>query len=106
MKVGYSDPNGDPYGLDSWYLQQCGSPSLLWDAEPSCAPMNSPLYLPDYVTSITSTALHLWMHQPPWEITANAASIVHSLLDQTDLQDYVVTDEVAVHRSVVVKPAP
>jgi len=65
--------------------------------------MNSPLHLPDYVTSIASTALHPWMHLPPWEITSNAASIVRSLLDQTDLQDYVVTDEVAVHRSAVVE---
>jgi bifunctional N-acetylglucosamine-1-phosphate-uridyltransferase/glucosamine-1-phosphate-acetyltransferase GlmU-like protein len=66
--------------------------------------MTSPVHLPDYVTSIASTALHPWMHLPPWEITSNAASIVRSLLDQTDLQDYVVTDEVAVHHSVVVEP--
>lgn len=65
--------------------------------------MSSPIQLPDYVASITSTALHPWMHLPPWEITANAASIVRTLLDQTDLQDYVVTDEVAVHRSAVVE---
>lgn len=65
--------------------------------------MSSPIHLPDYVASMASTALHPWRHLPPWEITSNAAAIVRSLLDQTDLRDYVVTDEVAVHRSAVVE---
>lgn len=65
--------------------------------------MNSPLDIASFVTSIATSPLQHWAHLPPWEITSNAASIVRSLLDQTDLQDYVVTDEVAVHRSVVVE---
>lgn len=65
--------------------------------------MNSPLDIASFVTSIATSPLQRWTHLPPWEITSNAAAIVRSLLDQTDLRDYVVTNEVAVHRSVVVE---
>lgn len=65
--------------------------------------MNLRILLSDYVSSIASTALHPWIHLPPWEITANSASIIRTLLDQADLRDYVVTDEVALHRSAVVE---
>lgn len=66
--------------------------------------MTSAVDIASYVASIPSSALQPWSHLSPWEITANAAAAVRSLLDTTDLRDYVVADEVAVHRSAVVEP--
>lgn len=65
--------------------------------------MSAPVNIASFVESITTSPLQRWLHLPPWEITANAAAIVRSLLANTDLRDYVVSDEVAVHRSVIVE---
>lgn len=65
--------------------------------------MTAPFNIASFVESITTSPLREWAQLPPWEITANATSIVRTLLDQTDLRDYLVTDEVAVHRSAVVE---
>lgn len=65
--------------------------------------MTATVEIASFIGAIPTSPLHPWMHLPPWEITTNAATIVRTLLDQTDLRDYVVTDEVAVHRSVVVE---
>ena len=65
--------------------------------------MATPLNIARFVESISTSPLQAWTHLPPWEITTNAAAIVRNLLASTDLRDYVVSDEVAVHRSVVVE---
>lgn len=66
--------------------------------------MTSPIAITGFVAALPTSPLQPWSQLPPWEITANAAAIVRRLLDSTDLQDYSVADEVAVHRSAVVEP--
>ncbi|HEU5294734.1 MAG TPA: LpxA family transferase [Burkholderiaceae bacterium] len=58
--------------------------------------------LSDYIATFAASPLAGWTDAEPWQLTARADAVVRGLLSSLDAE-YVVSDEVAIHRSAVVE---
>jgi UDP-N-acetylglucosamine diphosphorylase / glucose-1-phosphate thymidylyltransferase / UDP-N-acetylgalactosamine diphosphorylase / glucosamine-1-phosphate N-acetyltransferase / galactosamine-1-phosphate N-acetyltransferase len=67
-------------------------------------PVASPVALENYIAAFKASPLARWRHAAPWELTTQSIGIVRSLLASMPTADYVVSDEIAVHRSATVEP--
>lgn len=56
-----------------------------------------------YIEGFASSPLARWEALTPWNLTEQSASIVRELLDTLTAEDYVVSGEIAVHRTTVVE---
>jgi bifunctional N-acetylglucosamine-1-phosphate-uridyltransferase/glucosamine-1-phosphate-acetyltransferase GlmU-like protein len=66
--------------------------------------MNAPLVrLAEFVAGIDSSPIAPWASCPPWEITSRSAEIVRRLFAGLPAADFIVTEDVAVHRSARVE---
>jgi bifunctional N-acetylglucosamine-1-phosphate-uridyltransferase/glucosamine-1-phosphate-acetyltransferase GlmU-like protein len=66
--------------------------------------MDGPLVrVADFVAGIDSSAIGPWASRAPWEITGRSAEIVRRLLATLPAVDFVITEEIAIHRSARVE---
>jgi bifunctional UDP-N-acetylglucosamine pyrophosphorylase / glucosamine-1-phosphate N-acetyltransferase len=65
--------------------------------------MSAVIDIARYIPSLPSSALARWSHLAPWELTANSAVIVRTLLAELPEHDFVIAAEIAVHRSAIVE---
>lgn len=56
-----------------------------------------------YIASFAGSVLARWSGLAPWELTAQAPAIVRSLLAEISPRDFVIVDEVAVHRTAIIE---
>jgi len=59
--------------------------------------------LTEFVSGLADSPLAAWATRAPWEITSQSEAIVRAALDALALEDYLVTGDVAVHRSAQVE---
>jgi UDP-N-acetylglucosamine diphosphorylase / glucose-1-phosphate thymidylyltransferase / UDP-N-acetylgalactosamine diphosphorylase / glucosamine-1-phosphate N-acetyltransferase / galactosamine-1-phosphate N-acetyltransferase len=62
-----------------------------------------PISIAAYISSFASSPLAARGNTPPWILVAQSAVIVRDLLASLPFQEYVITEEIAVHRSAVVE---
>lgn len=60
--------------------------------------------LADYIRDVTRSPLAGWAHLAPWELVAQAPSIVRQLLAELPGDDYLIHDDIAIHRTATVEP--
>ncbi len=60
--------------------------------------------LTDYIANLAQSPLAPWADLAPWVLVAQAPAIVRQLLTELALDDYVIHDEIAVHRTATVEP--
>ncbi|KAF1009272.1 MAG: Bifunctional protein GlmU [Pseudomonas fluorescens] len=60
--------------------------------------------LRDYIQAFSSSPLQPWAHLSPWELVTRAPEIVRQLLATLPADEYVIDDEIAVHKSATVEP--
>lgn len=60
--------------------------------------------LRDYIQAFSSSPLQPWAHLSPWELVTRAPEIVRQLLATLPADEYVIEDEIAVHKSATVEP--
>ena len=65
--------------------------------------MAEPVDISRFVTSFPGVALMRWSSLAPWELTAQSSNIVRAMLADLPLAEFVVTQEVAVHRTATVE---
>ena len=65
--------------------------------------MPQSVHLASYVATFASSSLKRWSNLTPWEITCRSEKIVRELLTQLSEAEYIIADEVAVHRSATVE---
>ncbi|MBV8047178.1 MAG: LpxA family transferase [Paludibacterium sp.] len=56
-----------------------------------------------YIAAFPASPLGAWADAAPWALTSNSEAIVRALLATLPVRDYMLADEVAVHRSAVVE---
>lgn len=66
--------------------------------------MSKVVEYPSYIASLTRSALARWNDLLPWELTAQSSGVVRALLAELPVHDFVLSDEVAIHRTAVVEP--
>jgi len=59
--------------------------------------------LTDYIANIAQSPLAAWAGQMPWALVTQAPAVVRHLLAELPADDYVIHDEVAIHRSAIVE---
>ena len=62
-----------------------------------------PISIASYISSFATSPLSAHGNVPPWVLVAQSVEIVRGLLATLPSREYVVTDEIAVHRSTVVE---
>lgn len=60
--------------------------------------------LTDYIAGIANSALAPWADLAPWTLVAQAPAVVRELLARLPAADYVIQDDIAVHRTATVEP--
>jgi NDP-sugar pyrophosphorylase family protein len=60
--------------------------------------------LTDYIVNFSKSPLAPWADLAPWALVAQAPAIVRLLLAELPAADYLIQDEVAVHRTAIVEP--
>ena len=60
--------------------------------------------LTDYIAHFAQSPLAQWADLAPWALVAQAPAIVRLLLAELPAADYLIQDEVAVHRTAIVEP--
>jgi len=65
--------------------------------------MPESVHLASYVATIGKSSLAHWSNAAPWEITCQSEEVVRQLLAELPAAEYVIADEVAVHRSATVE---
>jgi NDP-sugar pyrophosphorylase family protein len=66
--------------------------------------MAATVELARFVTSFPGRALRRWDSLAPWELTSQSSTIVRAMLAELPSREFVITGEVAVHRSTTVEP--
>ena len=61
------------------------------------------VHLASYIAIFDRSPLAHWSDASPWEITCRSEEIVRQLLAELPAEEYVIADEVAVHRSATVE---
>ncbi len=59
--------------------------------------------LTDYIASLPASPLAPWASAAPWELTRDAEGIVHAMLAELPVADFILSDGIAIHRSAVVE---
>jgi bifunctional N-acetylglucosamine-1-phosphate-uridyltransferase/glucosamine-1-phosphate-acetyltransferase GlmU-like protein len=62
------------------------------------------LELSKFIASFESSALGRWREVLPWELTAQSSSVVRILLAELSAREFVIAEEVAIHRTATVEP--
>jgi UDP-N-acetylglucosamine diphosphorylase / glucose-1-phosphate thymidylyltransferase / UDP-N-acetylgalactosamine diphosphorylase / glucosamine-1-phosphate N-acetyltransferase / galactosamine-1-phosphate N-acetyltransferase len=57
----------------------------------------------DFIAGFRNALFTTWHHLPPWELTKQSATVVRTLLGELAPSEYVIADEIAVHRSATVE---
>jgi NDP-sugar pyrophosphorylase family protein len=57
-----------------------------------------------YVAGFATWLPAQWRGQAPWQLTAQSAALVRTLLAGLEHDAFVVTDEIAIHRTATVEP--
>jgi UDP-N-acetylglucosamine diphosphorylase / glucose-1-phosphate thymidylyltransferase / UDP-N-acetylgalactosamine diphosphorylase / glucosamine-1-phosphate N-acetyltransferase / galactosamine-1-phosphate N-acetyltransferase len=65
--------------------------------------MTLKISVPDYIASFAQSPLAQLSTRIPWALTAQSVSFVRQLLAQCPASDYILNDEIAVHRSATVE---
>ena len=65
--------------------------------------MNPAVQISQYIADFASSPLAQWSSLSPWEMTTRSAEIVRALLPSLIADDFIITDEIAVHRSTFVE---
>lgn len=60
--------------------------------------------LTDYIANVAQSPLAPWADLAPWALVTQAPTIVRQLLTELPTDDYVIHDEIAVHRTATVEP--
>ena len=60
--------------------------------------------LTEYIAGFHQSPLAPWAELAPWELAIQAPVIVRQLLGQLPPDDYVIHDEIAIHRTAIVEP--
>ncbi|NVZ23762.1 LbetaH domain-containing protein [Pseudomonas costantinii] len=60
--------------------------------------------LTDYIAHFSQSPLAPWADLTPWALAAQAPAVVRRLLADLSVDDYVIQDEVAIHRTAIVEP--
>lgn len=67
------------------------------------AAMHHTLKLSNYLSSITASALAPWADGLAWDITSQSESIVKAMLAELSPEEFLVTGEVAIHKTATVE---
>lgn len=62
------------------------------------------LELSRYIAAFAASPLARWAALAPWQLTSQSATLVRELLASLPAQDFIIANEIAVHRSAVVEP--
>ena len=65
--------------------------------------MPNNVHLPSYIATFNRSPLARWCNASPWEITCQSEEIIRQLLAELPIGEYVIADEVAIHRSATVE---
>ncbi len=65
--------------------------------------MDCTVDLSDYIAAFERSPLAVYRAHAPWALTAQSASIVRAMLAQCSASDYLISDEIAIHRLAVVE---
>ncbi|AUG07539.1 LpxA family transferase [Pseudomonas sp. S09G 359] len=60
--------------------------------------------LTDYIADISQSPLAPWVDLAPWALVSQAPAVVRQLLAQLPADDYLIENEIAVHRNATVEP--
>ncbi len=60
--------------------------------------------LTDYIADISQSPLAPWVDLAPWALVSQAPVVVRQLLAQLPADDYLIENEIAVHRTATVEP--
>ncbi len=60
--------------------------------------------LTDYIADISQSPLAPWVDLAPWTLVSQAPAVVRQLLAQLPADDYLIENEIAVHRTATVEP--
>ena len=60
--------------------------------------------LTDYIANFTLSPLAPWADLTPWALVTQAPTIVRRLLAELSAEDYLINDEIAIHRTATVEP--
>ena len=56
-----------------------------------------------FIARFAGSVLARWSELPPWELTSQSSAIVRTLLSEIDAHEFVIAEEVAVHRTAIVE---
>jgi len=57
-----------------------------------------------YIAAFATWVPAQWQGQAPWQLTAQSAALVRTLLAELEHDAFVVTDEIAIHRTATIEP--
>ena len=60
--------------------------------------------LTDYISDFAQSPLAPWADLAPWALAAQAPAVVRQLLAELPVDQYVIQDEIAIHRTATVEP--
>ncbi|MFL1553113.1 LpxA family transferase [Pseudomonas sp. D47] len=60
--------------------------------------------LTDYIANVAQSPLAPWAELAPWALVTQASAIVRTLLAELPADEYIIHDEIAVHRTATVEP--
>jgi hypothetical protein len=72
----------------------------LWTNSPSAV-----LEIAHYIDGFAASPLARWRALAPWELCGRSADVVRELLAELPADEFVISDEVAVHRKATVEDA-
>ena len=65
--------------------------------------MHPPIDFNAYIEGFADSPLVRWSAMAPWELTSQSSALVRALLAALALKDFIVSDEIAVHRSATIE---
>ncbi|MFL1558340.1 MULTISPECIES: LpxA family transferase [unclassified Pseudomonas] len=60
--------------------------------------------LTDYIANVAQSPLAPWAELAPWALVTQASAIVRTLLAELPADEYIIHDEIAVHRTATLEP--
>jgi UDP-N-acetylglucosamine diphosphorylase / glucose-1-phosphate thymidylyltransferase / UDP-N-acetylgalactosamine diphosphorylase / glucosamine-1-phosphate N-acetyltransferase / galactosamine-1-phosphate N-acetyltransferase len=57
----------------------------------------------EFITAFRKAMFIPWHDLRPWELTSQSTTVVRTLLEELSLSEYLIADEIAVHRSARVE---
>ena len=65
--------------------------------------MSAVIEVARYIASFSASPLARWGSLQPWELAAQSSSIVRALLVELPVQEFVIAEEIAIHRAATVE---